>query len=327
MANHVAIPLEYLRTRNGWDKFMRCQDIPKGQLKSVTEFKYVIFVSHRWETPAHPDPTGNHLQLVRSFLANAIRQHKFDVWGHIGWGATLDATQTSGDGSESVWFAKGQAMSLRIEEGTEDQGIGIWYDYSCMPQKERTPAEADILKQRLHTMDDVILLGNGPRLSWPRTITLIIDQEDYGQRAWCMAEAMIATNGYVARESDQGGHPTLNRVLAPVFPDLLKEAGIVDAVRQFHLQKKWKGTGIEILDHGKQAGSAGWLHKGDSDEYMKLSKAINAPPMDVKRLADHILSSLRVTNSGDKDVVAAIMAKYLAAGLNQPATFTVAYAK
>lgn len=60
----------------------------------------------------------------------------------------------------------------------------LWYDYSCLPQKPRTPVERQEFRQDLRHVDVYQLLG--------RTAILLDDADDYLGRAWCMLEALTA---------------------------------------------------------------------------------------------------------------------------------------
>jgi hypothetical protein len=60
----------------------------------------------------------------------------------------------------------------------------LWYDYSCLPQPPRTPAEETLFRQGLNSLVACQMLGH--------TLILLDDAEDYLQRAWCALEALVA---------------------------------------------------------------------------------------------------------------------------------------
>lgn len=49
------------------EQFLRCQDIPDRYLRPVSAAP-TWFVSHRWGSPDHPDPTGTQFRVLRQFL-------------------------------------------------------------------------------------------------------------------------------------------------------------------------------------------------------------------------------------------------------------------
>src|SRR5687767_10430633 len=57
---------------DGDGPFLRHQDLQREQPDAFFSAEYppdlVLFVSHRWQTSAHPDPRGEQAAAVRSFL-------------------------------------------------------------------------------------------------------------------------------------------------------------------------------------------------------------------------------------------------------------------
>jgi hypothetical protein len=62
--------------------------------------------------------------------------------------------------------------------------IRVWYDYSCLPQAPREPADELLFRQGLEHLQACQMLG--------RTVLLLDDAEDYLSRAWCTLEALVA---------------------------------------------------------------------------------------------------------------------------------------
>lgn len=59
-----------------FDQFIRCQDIPDSYFVPVLPSKS-WFVSHRWATPTHPDPSRTQFQIAREFM----NQHQAEgIW-------------------------------------------------------------------------------------------------------------------------------------------------------------------------------------------------------------------------------------------------------
>ena len=69
--------------------------------------------------------------------------------------------------------------------------VRLWYDYSCMPQRPRTPEEQRTFEEGLRVLGAYQLVG--------RTVVLLDDADDYLGRAWCTLEVLTADsmpNGY-----------------------------------------------------------------------------------------------------------------------------------
>jgi hypothetical protein len=66
--------------------------------------------------------------------------------------------------------------------------IGIWYDYACLPQEPRSPAEEAEFRAGMLAL---------PELFGSEAVTLVALREsgdDYRNRAWCLAEALLTAN-------------------------------------------------------------------------------------------------------------------------------------
>lgn len=50
------------------ERFVRCQDVPGRYLRPISPQGQTWFVSHRWLTPSHPDPSGEQFRLLQRFL-------------------------------------------------------------------------------------------------------------------------------------------------------------------------------------------------------------------------------------------------------------------
>jgi hypothetical protein len=62
--------------------------------------------------------------------------------------------------------------------------INIWYDYSCMPQEPRTPAEQRQFEDGFTRLNDVQFLGH--------TAVLLDEVSEYLCRGWCVLESVFA---------------------------------------------------------------------------------------------------------------------------------------
>lgn len=73
---HTAFRVLSRRYFTDFDQFVRCQDIPPSYFGPVIPGKS-WYVSHRWATATHPDPSRTQFQILREF----VRRHQVDgVW-------------------------------------------------------------------------------------------------------------------------------------------------------------------------------------------------------------------------------------------------------
>lgn len=73
---HTAFRVLSPRYFTDFDRFVRCQDIQASYFGSVVPGRS-WFVSHRWATSAHPDPSRTQFEIVREF----VRRHRADgIW-------------------------------------------------------------------------------------------------------------------------------------------------------------------------------------------------------------------------------------------------------
>ena len=62
--------------------------------------------------------------------------------------------------------------------------IFLWYDYSCLPQPPREPADQELFVRGLQELSAAQVIG--------RTSIMLDDADDYLSRAWCTLEALVA---------------------------------------------------------------------------------------------------------------------------------------
>jgi len=63
-----------------------------------------------------------------------------------------------------------------------NQVSGIWYDYSCMPQRPHTPAEEKLFNDSLKHMNSLVVTTN----------FMSLETDDYLERGWCFFERAIS---------------------------------------------------------------------------------------------------------------------------------------
>jgi len=175
-----------------------------------------VFVSHRWVGTEHPDPNGSQRHIVLRFLVEAVAMSK-GLLPHLFSYAPPEARvnprleaairvqepQELGFDEDPEWFEgpghtvesllplwlKTNFPFLRFEREEIEQicavlkQIGVWYDYSCMPQRPfRTQAEQTRFEVELRRLPDV-MKSSHVLIAWDR---------DSNDRGWCLLEGIIA---------------------------------------------------------------------------------------------------------------------------------------
>jgi hypothetical protein len=167
-----------------------------------------LFISHRWESSAHPDPSNRQLKAIQALLRAITviaREMKADarrraeqiptLWQH----AYLQAAVIVGSartGEDPVW-SRWKALWQQIQELGDAQRsatllsqIGIWYDYSCMPQPD-SAADSLRIQARLDTPFQKALFGLPDLIPFYPIIILRSPGDDYGRRGWCGSEVSL----------------------------------------------------------------------------------------------------------------------------------------
>ena len=100
------------------------QDVPERWKVESSDVEVLLFVSHRWLSRALPDPLGTQVRLVRGLLEDIFKQRTTDfVWCDAQRHARKSVTEYAAEMRDT---GKGFEQFL--------QGIGLWYDYMCLPQ-------------------------------------------------------------------------------------------------------------------------------------------------------------------------------------------------
>ncbi|HEX2206237.1 MAG TPA: ankyrin repeat domain-containing protein [Longimicrobium sp.] len=120
-------------------RLLRHDAMPREAFVPHTRCDVVLFVSHRWESPARPDVRGRQALFLRLFLAARLDPHELPR-------------------------------------------VGIWYDYSVLPQKPLRAREQAAY---------AALLPRIPEIQ-ARSHTLVCGDvdgiRDYAARGWCLLE-------------------------------------------------------------------------------------------------------------------------------------------
>lgn len=171
----------------------------------------VLFISHRWDSPEHPDPTGRKASAIRAFLTHCGRfgsnQHALDnvpsseLLAHGAFQAAHFISRAKVFGEDPASPSHDQ-VRFDFNRSLLSQ-VGVWCDYSCLPQE----GISEKLKENLTRLDDLINESN--------LLILRDPADEYETRAWCAVEISAG------RRQDGRVHPQnlvlrLDRIGAPI---------------------------------------------------------------------------------------------------------------
>jgi len=264
-----------------WPSFIRHQEAFRIRAITTKKPSIPIFVSHRWIDTNFPDPKGNQRHIIIRFLIEAIclsrgicerffsyaepeivlnprlkrqiKNHQPDWaarWRHDDDPLSLLQPKETTEVLLARWlhenfpylvFETKELMAI----GEVLNDIGIWYDYTCIPQKPFTSElERLYFEWSLTKLTSVIKGSNA----------LIIWDKQANDRGWCLLEGMMAENERIASYDatpntnwkvavfDLGqGYPDLhpNKQIALHLRQLIKELTPKDSQQlQAHFEKK-----------------------------------------------------------------------------------------
>ena len=191
----------------GLDVFKRRQEI---EISSVVpeDGLLMLFVSHRWESPEHPDPTGRQLKSIKIGLTLSLAASILDkIEGSTlsglpelfaryfaaqnvnkkiltelkPWAEKIKSIAQETTSDEE--FIK-KAKTLRVNQSLKylkeiRNRIILWYDYSSMYQSPRTEEEERTFRYEIKRMNNI--QANASTM-------VLAENEDYTRRAWCFLE-------------------------------------------------------------------------------------------------------------------------------------------
>ena len=171
--------------------------------------KLALFVSHRWDTRTHPDPSRKQLRTLKLLLiglrqivtsmkspANERTLNVPSLWrhGYLQASAIIGAAQREPDDQHRVW--NGWRIHWKESKSLEGRElgdaligqIGFWYDYACMPQLQSSVAREE---RALSGAFEISLYRLNELVAACPVISLRTQDDDYGARGWCAAEMAI----------------------------------------------------------------------------------------------------------------------------------------
>ena len=184
------------------------RDHPEAFFTPAAPPRLVLFVSHRWQGPTRPDPRGTQAAALRSFLqtvaavaaaASLPPERRVEAVPSLRVHGVFQAANLLGNsrgfGAADEYGWRDFCDSVTASKDPTDigdailEGIGLWYDFACLPQGAggvRTPegeqerATVASALRRLHTL-----------ISASSVVVLRAGADDYGSRAWCVAELSV----------------------------------------------------------------------------------------------------------------------------------------
>ena len=220
------IPVRRLLLHN---QFLKHRQARKQDLTVDVAPPIPIFISHRWHSLRNPDPEGyqHHVTVrflieaiclsrrlcerfftvgshpvVSQQLRNALERHH-DLHGTDGWQNRIDAGPPTALLLKAWIAANFPPLHLEAAELAEIahclEQVGVWYDYSCMPQQPfNSNEERDDFTSQLSGLSNLIAHSH-VLLTW-----------DAGclSRAWCLYEALVAHHEDEVNIDITPNHPT-----------------------------------------------------------------------------------------------------------------------
>jgi hypothetical protein len=193
----------------------------------------LLFVSHRWETLAHPDPSGRQLAAVHALLRKVCvsveamlgsRDERLLLVPSLECEGDLQAAEIVrrlfgfGPFAGSAACVGGEKAKATVQAEYVRSGgdrirfcdwlasrIGVWIDYICMPQEPLSSEEALCFKRTLRELDSLVAAST--------VVALRESDDDYAMRGWCATEFFLGSgrsfaNGlFVDMHRLSGGQP------------------------------------------------------------------------------------------------------------------------
>jgi hypothetical protein len=179
----------------------------------------LLFISHRWETLEHPDPTGRQYAALQAFLRRigavteamlAARPARLRIVSTLEREGDLQAEELArrmlgfGHFADDTVYRGAEAARKRVEREyarhREDSAafrswlisqIGVWIDYVCMPQRPLDAADDATFRRTLRELDGLVASAT--------IVALRQAADDYVARGWCAAEFFLGSAHSFAR--------------------------------------------------------------------------------------------------------------------------------
>jgi hypothetical protein len=229
--------------------FRRRQDLRVEPL-AREDCHLLLFISHRWETPGHPDPTGRQLGALKALihlvcdacdaLSAQTDEERARFLPSLRRYGALQALLLVSRLSPSVLTLGSSIDGKRALEWLPNH-IGIWYDFACLPQSPRSSAQEREFQAALLAWPDLLL-------SEQISLIAVRDEgDDYESRGWCFTEARLSSGsmvrGPLALRLDR-----LGTMSSPIKSAATSQSGDAAATRFRAALDAWEGAGAADLD-------------------------------------------------------------------------------
>lgn len=169
----------------------------------------LLFISHRWETPQHPDSTGRQLRGLQTFLRALLTaveamlvptEERLRLIPSLDAEGALQAVEIARRLLGQGPFTDRPALEISAELARRTRPdfrawlqarIGVWLDYVCMPQRPLSPEDQVLFDRSLRDLDQLVAAST--------LVALRQAGDDYPQRGWCASEFFLGSRG-----GDQG---------------------------------------------------------------------------------------------------------------------------
>jgi hypothetical protein len=177
----------------------------------------ILFVSHRWESSEHPDPSGLQIKALQYFISQISvviraffcdRDERLSLVPDLAKEGILQAEELArriigyGPFADGHLISEGKSIRQEIAEKIKTldpesfdlwllSRIGLWVDYCCIPQAPRSAVEQTKFDSTLAQLDYL--------LEFATVISLRREGDDYSERAWCVSEVLLGAKRSFAR--------------------------------------------------------------------------------------------------------------------------------
>lgn len=175
----------------------------------------LLFVSHRWDSTVHPDPSGQQLRTLQTLVKRicvvtralfANREGRLALVPDVDKEGTLQAEelvrrmlgQGPFAGEKAAWIKSRNRIRENVHALDAESfdrwmlgKIGLWVDFSCVPQGHRTASEQAMFEKVLGRLE--LLLTSST------VVALRRKNDDYSKRAWCVTEFWLSARRSFAR--------------------------------------------------------------------------------------------------------------------------------
>ncbi|GAB1209432.1 hypothetical protein APSETT445_008208 [Aspergillus pseudonomiae] len=164
----------------------RYQDIDPRTFEWREPPACILFISHRWETPTHPDADGEQLKAIIFLMQAIVKLASVYILPLEQRTAAVKTLKVHGYLQAANIVSRVAETLGGLDRSVLDK-IGVWLDYMCLPQKspsgidDRTPAEKLCFKEGLRQLPSLIA-------SCDFILSIRTQGDDYLQRAWCISE-------------------------------------------------------------------------------------------------------------------------------------------